>query len=254
MAIGDFGSNNSSNRNTIWNPTCYSRYRFKNDNLSLDTSFNNGLMKMEINEFADGKPVPKIAIYLSPIKALLLAEQIVSFVDYRDNTKKIDTKVAFGVNAGMGEKVTYIGFSTDEDKKNYITIGKFNGEGVIIESYKFQLQQDYHYALDWTNIESNEINKNYKNDMELTMIKNMLVDFGRSMSGANAYSYMDANRYEANRASGRIDLILDKLGIDRKSNYSGSSNYNSSNNFLNNAQGSASKSTSIDDIEDYLMS
>ena len=165
MAIGDFGSNNSSNRNTIWNPTCYSRYRFKNDNLSLDTSFNNGLMKMEINEFADGKPVPKIAIYLSPIKALLLAEQIVSFVDYRDNTKKIDTKVAFGVNAGMGEKVTYIGFSTDEDKKNYITIGKFNGEGVIIESYKFQLQQDYHYALDWTNIESNEINKNYKNDM-----------------------------------------------------------------------------------------
>jgi hypothetical protein len=48
--------------------------------------------------------------------------------------------------------------------------------------------------------------------------------------------------------------FLDKLGIDRKSNYSGSSNYNSSNNFLNNAQGSASKSTSIDDIEDYLMS
>ena len=81
--------------------------------------------------------------------------------------KKIDPNKAFGVNAGMNEKVSYIGISTNDDKENIITIGKFDQNGVITESDQFKFIKDYNYALDWNDITSNDLSKVYKNDVEL---------------------------------------------------------------------------------------
>jgi hypothetical protein len=257
MAIGDYGNNNTNNSSRsnggIYEPSYYSRYRFRNDNKNLSFTFRSGLLCIEIGEYesTEGfKVVPKEKIYLSPIKAIMLSEQIKAFIDYRDNTKKIDSKKAFGVNAGMNEKVSYIGISTNDDKENIITIGKFDQNGVITESDQFKFIKDYNYALDWNDITSNDLSKVYKNDVELMMFYNTLVDFGRAMSGATGYGVADVARYDSAREHNRMDMVLDKLGIERRSNVN---NYNPQpNNYLNNAS-SSSRSTTVDDIESLLM-
>lgn len=256
MAIGDYGNNNSngnSRNNGVYEATCYSRYRFKNDNSSLTITYKMGLIVLEISEVdsSDGyKPVPKAKIYLSPIKAKMLVEQIGAFLEYK-TSKKIDPNKAFGVNAGMAEKVSYIGFSTDDELHNIITIGKFDGNGTITESATFTFAKDYNYSLEWNNIKSNDLSKVFHNEVELDMLRTALIDFSRAMSGAYAYANIDTARYENARDHYRIDSILDKLGIERRSSGNGNSYSGGSNNYLSNAS-SSSKSTSIDDIEDLL--
>jgi hypothetical protein len=154
-------------------------------------------------------------IYLSPMKAHILTNQINSFIEYK-KAGNIDPKKAFGVNAGMGEKVTYIAFSADTDGSNVVTIGKFDGKGVIVESASFRMSIDFNYALNWDDLSANNLTKVFDNDAEIIMLRNAIADFSRSMSGAYGYSAFDINRYEQNKANKRIDQIFDALGIERQ--------------------------------------
>ena len=249
MAIGDGGNNNNSNK--VYEATYYSRLRLSRvDGLGMSITYRSGLMILEINKLEDGfKTTPIISIFLSPIKAGMLAGQIKTLLNYRATEKKIDPNKAFGVNAGMGEKITFIGFSTDSDKKIYCTIGKFDSNGAITESQKYQFASEYNYALEWSNIEANSLEKVYKDDVEIGMLIQAFEDFSRSASGALGYGTLDLNRYEANREHRRLDQVMDKLGIERRSGGSGSYGNRGDNNFLSNA---SSKSTSVEEIEDLL--
>lgn len=248
MGIGD---STNSNFNKIYDPTYYSRLTLKNsDSKRLSISYRSGLMILEIGKSIGTGDSFKVeteeTIYLSPMKAHILANQINSFIEYK-KAGDIDPKKAFGVNAGMGEKVTYIAFSADTDGSNVITIGKFDGKGVIVESASFRMSIDFNYALNWDDLSANNLTKVFDNDAEIIMLRNAIADFSRSMSGAYGYSAFDINRYEQNKANRRIDQIFDALGIERQS-YGGNKSF-SQNNFLNNT---TSKSTSYEEIEDLL--
>ena len=142
MGIGD-GFNNSNNNgnqqgnNKLYDSTFYSRLRFRGKDNSISISYRSGLMCLELYtvEATTYKVNPIGNVWLSPIKASMLATEIKKFKEYLQNDK-IDEKVAFGVNAGMGEKVSYIGFHTNKDKDVIITIGKFDDNGQIIISEK----------------------------------------------------------------------------------------------------------------------
>jgi hypothetical protein len=248
MGIGD---STNSNFNKIYDPTYYSRLTLKNsDSKRLSISYRSGLMILEIGKSIGSGDSFKVeteeTIYLSPMKAHILTNQINSFIEYK-KAGNIDPKKAFGVNAGMGEKVTYIAFSADTDGSNVITIGKFDGKGVIVESASFRMSIDFNYALNWDDLAANNLTKVFDNDAEIIMLRNAIADFSRSMSGAYGYSAFDINRYEQNKANKRIDQIFDALGIERQ-NYGGNKSF-SQNNFLNNT---SSKSTSYEEIEDLL--
>lgn len=252
MAIGDGNFNNSdsgSNNKGLYERTYYSRLRFRNDKLGISINYRSGLLILEMNQADQNyKITPIISIYLSPMKAHLLSEEIKKFKKYlaSDNIKE---NVAFGVNAGMGEKVSYIGLHTNKDKDIFVTIGKFDDKGQIIESHTFQFQKDYHYALEWKDISKMDIEKATYNDAELDIFHNLITDFSRSMNGTYAYAAADLTRYDHQRILGKMDPIYDKLGIERRT---GSNNYgNRDNNFLSNASVS-SRSTSIDEMEDLL--
>ena len=250
MAIGDSYGSNAGYQNKPYEGTYYSRLRFKNGSAQTNISFHSGLMQVEIGSVsnADGfKFESEGSIYLSPIKAHMLSEQIDQLIRYMSEDS-IDPNRAFGVNAGMGEKVSYVAFSTDEDKKIYMTIGKFDGTGTVTESHRFEFAKEYNYALEWDDLEANKLNKTYNDMAEITMFKHTLIDFSRTMSGAIGYAVADAARWDNNRMNKRIDQIFDKLGIERAS-YNGNKNY-SSNNFLNNA--SSSNKTTFEDVEDLL--
>lgn len=245
------GNNSGNNGNRPFENTYYSRFRLKNGNDVINISYRSGLMILDMGSIgSEGfKFNSAIQIYLSPMKAHMLVSQIHAMLEYRKGDN-IDPNKGFGVNTGMGEKVSFIAFSTDADKIIYITIGKFDNQGTITESYKFALNHNYNYSLEWDNVENNNLSKVYDEDAEIIMLMNAIEDFSRSMNGAIGYAVADTARWDQHRLNKRIDQMFDKMGIERQSY--GSSNRGGSNNFLNNASSSSSKSTTIEDMEDLL--
>lgn len=252
MAIGDYGNNNNNsngNNNKMYENTYYSRLKFKNANnkLALAFSFRAGLLILEISELQDqnGFKYESLgAIHLSPTKARLLAEEVKKFKNYLNSGNIVPNK-AFGVNSGMGEKVSYIGLHSNESRDIFITIGKIDGSGNIIEQVTIPLNKEYHFSLEWDNIQTMELSKSYNDDLELDQLEDILNDFARSMSGAIGYSAIDLGRYDLARVLKKMDPIYDKLGIERRNS---DSSYGGSNNFLNNAGKTSSNSISVDDI------
>lgn len=262
MAIGgNFNNNgnsdNKSSNNKLWDTQYYSRLKIKNvdGKLQLSASFRSGLLILSLDEVSESYNTTSVeTIYLSPTKALLLASELDAFLKYTKEGNIVDGK-GFGVNGGMGEKVSYIAFHATADNTKYVTIGKFDGSGNIIEKRTMAFNKDYHYALEWNDVDAmNTTERVVYDDVELDQLSALLKDFARSMSGAIAYSVADTARYDTARILGKMDPIYDKLGIERRhGNGYGSGNTNRSNNFLNNLGSTKSNSVSIDDIGDELM-
>lgn len=259
MGIGNFnGSSNSSYQSNssngkVYEPTYYSRLKLRNDNenKNLTISYRSGLMIVEINEVdvTNGyKVTPLSTIFLSGMKASLLTKEIEEFKAYK-KAGDINPAKAFGVNAGSGDKISYIGFSSTDGTDTVVTIGKFNDTGKITESNTFTLPKEYNYSLQWNDINANDLVKVYRDDVDLDMLQQAIADFARSYSGALGYGTLDLNRYEANKDRRNIDQIFDRLGIERRT-FNNNYNGGGSNNFLNNA--SSSKSTTIDEVTDLL--
>lgn len=251
MAIGgNYNSNNGEGKKQLYENTYYSRVRIKNDEakLALGFSYRSGLLIAEISEIKEGFQYEALeSIYISPTKAALLTKELKRFKYYLTETdEKIEPNKAFGVTGGMGEKVSYIGFHANEDKKIFVTIGKIDGQGNITNAATIPLNSEYHFAVEWDNIESMDLSKVYYETIELDQIVQMLEDFARCMTGALAYSVVDMARFDIAGIKGKMDPIYDKLGIERRSY--GNKSYGE-NNFLSNAGKASSKSTSFDDIE-----
>lgn len=260
MAIGGTFNNSNNNgenkSNKLWENQYYSRLRIKNADgkLQLSASFRSGLLILSMDEVGENYSTTAVEqIFLSPTKALLLANELDAFMKYTKEGN-IDSNKGFGVSAGMGEKVTYIAFHATADNTKMVTIGKINNTGSILEKRTMSFNKDYHYALEWNNVETFDAERTVYDDVELDMLKALLVDFSRSMNGAIAYSTADITRYDLNKVLNKMDPIYDKLGIERKfsNGYSGGSK---TNNFLSNlgAKSMSSNSISLDDIGDELM-
>jgi hypothetical protein len=250
MAIGGtYNAGSGNEKKQLYENTYYSRIRVKNDEakLALGFSYRSGLLIAEISEIKQGFQYESLEnIYISPTKALLLTKEIKKFKAYLSDGKIAPNK-AFGVTTGMGEKVSYIGFHADKDKNIFITIGKIDGSGNITNAATIPLNNEYHYAVEWNNIEAMDLEKVYYDMTELEQIELMLGDFARAMTGAFAYSVVDLGRFDIAGIKSKMDPIYDKLGIERRS-YNNNRNYGGENNFLSNAK-SSSNSTSFDDIE-----
>lgn len=248
-----YQNNGSQNSNKPYENTYYSRLRFKNKNDQIAVSYRSGLMILDLGSIGQEgfKFNSAIQIFISPTKAHLLVNQIDEMLKYRAGDD-IDPARGFGINTGMGEKVSFIAFSTDADKIIYITIGKFDGNGTITEKYTYALNHEYNYSLEWNNVEANDLSKVYDEDVEILMLRNALEDFSRTSNGAVGYAVADMGRWDTHRLNRRIDQMFDKMGIERQNYSGGNRNNGGSNNFLNNAS-SSSRSTSIEEMEDYLL-
>ena len=255
MAIGgDYSNNNSSSNGTgkLFENTYYSRLKIKNQDgkLNLGFSFRSGLLIVEIDEIKEGfKIEPVESIFLSPTKASILLQELRKFREYLD-AGNIEDGVAFGVNAGMNEKVSYIAFHASKDRTIFITIGKIDGSGNILEKCTISLNREYHFGLEWKNVDAMDVEKVTYDSIELDQITNIIEDFSRAMNGVYAYSVADLTRYDSARVLKKMDPIYDKLGIERRT--SGGYSNSKPNNFINNLGGGSSNHTSMDEISDLL--
>lgn len=264
MAIGDSNYSNNGNFNNgeggnggakkLFDQTFYSRLSIKDpDKKSLTISFRSGLLIISIDQILEGFKHDTVeTIYLSPNKALLFKEELARFMKYYTEGN-IEENKAFGVNAGMSEKVSYIGISATADKRIVLTIGKFDNSGKIIESASVNLNINYHFALEWNDINTMEdVQKVYDDLLEVKQLYTLCDEFYKGMTGAAGYAAFDTGRYEINRISRKMDPIYDKLGIERIRSNNNYSN-RQQNNFLNNMSGNTSaKSVSLGDVEDSI--
>lgn len=248
MAVGDSMSGGQRKNN---DSTYYSRFNLKNgNNQSLGVTFWAGLLQISIDSKNPDDMYSKyesdIKINLSPMKTRLFEKEIDAFIDYLQS-KTIDENKAFGVNAGLGDQVTFIALHANKDKVPIVTIGKFDGSGTITESHDMILSTpDYHYSLNWSDLKSNKLDKNFHGDVEIAQLRDLVSNFAHNMDGSLAYSVADLMRYDIKRENNKLDQMMNKMGIEVW-NGGGGGNYNKGNSFLDNAK-STSTTHSIDDI------
>ena len=249
MAIGNEIGSSTNQQKKMYDQSFYARqsYKSNDDKMNLSIEYKGGKMLLKLSEVKEGFHYDeKIAIHISPMKANILSKQLMLYKE-KLAEEKLKPQEAYGVNAGMGEKITYINFFSPDNKAIAFEIGKFDGNGIKTESYQFQFKDNYHYGLNWKDNSKNDLSKNYYDKEEFSILCNAIADFGRYMNGASAYSVWDLGRYETGRILSKMDPIYDKLGIERRTGGSGSFN-KGTNSFLNNTGGTSS-STSFDSIE-----
>lgn len=237
MAIGDFGTSNgsygqngNSDNNKLFEYTYYSRYRIRNnepDEKSINIIFHGGLLKFALQRKANYKFEDISDMYFSPMKARLMAEQVDAFIEYY-KAGKIEENKSFGVYGGMGERTRFCGISAKKDKTITMSFGKIDNDGKVVEYEEFNFARDYHMKADWKDITKNDVTPVYDDLADVFVLRDVLADFGRSMTGAVAYSVMDGYRWDYARMINKMNPIFDKLGIERKATggngYSGGSN------------------------------
>lgn len=248
MALGDSGNNKN------YENTYYSRMRFKDydKKVNLGFKFRSGMLVVDIAQEKDGFQYETIVdIFITSTKAKILLKEIERF-EKDIETGVIDPDKGYGINAGMGEVVSILALHVTPDNGKAVFIGKVDNSGNITKSYDFAFNnKDFHYGLGWNNINSMDVTKNYYNELEFEMFKDVIRQFSETSSGAMAYSVADITRYDTKSILNKMNPIYDKLGIERERGNSYSrNNGNGSNDYFMNAPSSNHKS--YDDIEEEL--
>lgn len=255
MALGDNYNKNNSNNNKNYSPTVYSAYKFNNadskvDPTTLAPSFWNGMLKLSIapkKETNNGEIAfdyeQSISLYLTHTKARLLLEEIEEFQRNPNMYKNV------GVSSGSG----LISLSNGSEfgvNSLILVIRKLNPEsGQVESSMAYEFKQDYHYTIRDFEESTVGFSKVFYESIELEQFKTLLKSYYEAMTGAVAYSIIDNLKYDTSRFNTKIDLMMDKLGIEKKTNYSNNSSKSSSSIFDNKeSRNNNYLSSSMDDI------
>ena len=256
MALGDNKKQNYEN-------TFYSRLKFTNydEKKMLTFSFWKGFLKVAINnmkESATGVEYEELSvIHLSPVKAQILKEQLVTFRSMKDSAT---TNKSFGVDTGIGETKNFIAIgnipsSKEDDIQRTLFIGKVDINGNLLECNNFNFNHQYHFGIEWSDVKSMKFDTTYQDNTELDLFIVLLDEYIKAITGATAYSVMDMGRFDNSRINTKIELVMNKLGIETKSSKQASSESYFNKNGLGSGAASPennnrarSQRTSIEDI------
>ena len=256
MALGDNKKQNYEN-------TFYSRLKFTNYEAKkmLSFAFWKGNLRVSINNIKDsatGIEYEELStIHLSPIKAQLLKEQLVAFRSLKDSAT---TTKSVGIDTGIGETKNFLAVGNKESSKNddiqrTLCIGKVDINGNIVECNTFDFNHQYHFGIEWTDVQSMKCTTTYQDNVELDLLIIALEEYVKAMTGAVAYSVMDMGRFDYSRINTKIELVMNKLGIESKSSRQASSESYFNKNGLGsgaaspeNTNRARSQRTSIEDI------
>lgn len=242
------GQNNYNNSNKQY-PTVYSNYSMSNTESEIEKSrlsftFWNNMLKISIAPMKPSTNPNEISfdndnagsIYINHIKAKLLYDAINEF-----QTRGCTGNV--GVNSGKG--VITISDGAEFNKKT-ICVGIYlvNQETCIAESsYAYEFKNDYYFRLNSYEYDTGKFEKFMDNNMEIELLKAILISYYEAMSMSMAYSVVHATSFDKNKMESRVESIMSHLGIE----FGKSKNY--SNNGFNSAKPSGYAQASFDDLD-----
>ena len=262
MALGSQYNNNSGNSNNTgkYAFSMDSSYKFCNGDSKIDQtgikfSFWNGLIKVTIasklETSTDNEDYDKFdwkngtTVYLSYMKAALLLSEIKAFREGKLTNA--------GVTTGRtSTNLIYIsnGKEFGNDSTCIVIVG-INENGGAESTAVYEFKKQFNYAV--RNYDSKNISfeKQYYDDIELDSICTLLEQFYTAMSGAVAYSVINANGRNDYRVKCSLESIAAKLGVDLGygKNNNNSTKPAASNFFNNSSKSDASfNNATLDDI------
>lgn len=251
MALGNYDNNKKE-----YMPVYYSGYGTGNadgiDPSALSYSFYNRMLKVSISplKMKNGDKVSydhdnAATVWLTHTKARMLYDQI---------TKVLNGDLSNGgVSTG---KEGLIRFCDGKELgiNNYcLIINKVNENGEVISSYAYEFKTHHHYAVENYNPKDSSHKKEYYDKLEINQLLDILKSYYDAMTGAVAYSVMDAMRFNTNSQNTKMDLIMSKLGVEYKSGMTSRSSGGGGSFFDNNTNSSSNdrdmRSATMDDLE-----
>jgi hypothetical protein len=246
MALSD---SSNQNQNKQYATSYWSRFSIKqrDGKLRLTPSYSQGLMTLTVGEQGDNYKYNNIAtITLSPTKAKIFAECLRLYQQ--------DGKTR-GVDTGIKEVRPIIAITTI-DGNAVLVIGKITPAGLFESRVDFVLNSQYHYGLEWENLDDMEsVSKKYYDSTEFEQLISLCEEFAISAFGATAASTCEMMRWDYSIPRS-LDAIAAKLGVDTKSGPSNNTT-RTGNSFFNRDENQNAtprgNRTSLDDLEEELM-
>lgn len=212
MALGD--TNNNQNR--TYSPSYYSKWGIKQQdgNLRMVASYGTGLLKISVQQHGEGYKFDPLAdITLSPTKARIFAEEVQRFMnDFYSEDGWSGT--SYGVDTGFKD-VRPVIIATAINGNPYIVIGKVNPDGSFDSRVDYAINQEYHYGLEWSNLDKMEVNRSYYSRTELEQIRDLCNEYAASAFGATAASTLEMMKWDYS-ITRNVDAIAEKLGVERR--------------------------------------
>lgn len=215
--MGSLGNYNNNKKQENFQPSVYSRYVFSNtqsevDATKLGATFWNGLLKLSVAPFnAQTERFDydnEGSVYLSPYKAKMFAEELKLF---------LSDKNAYG-NMGVTSGKGMISVSNGKELTGKIIplliIRIINEDGSVESEYVYEFKLDYHYAIRDFNEKDVGFDKVVYEDLEISMLVDLLEEYYKSSSGAYAYANIDQGRFNNSRINTKLDSICSELGIE----------------------------------------
>lgn len=256
MALGDTYNNNKKDYENKYSPTVYSKFAWSNTESKIDPSrlsptFWNGMLKLAIAPLKPNSNPDIIefdhdnagAVYLTHIKAKMLADEITVFLQNMESYKNQ------GVASGSG----LISISNGKEFTGSLTpcliIRNIDDSGKSTASFLYEFKKDYHYSIRNYNEKDASFDKFYNDTLEIEMLRDLLIEYHIAMSGALAYSVMEFGKYDNSRTNSKLDAIADKLGVVANNS---KKSYSKSTSAFDRAEGRSYNSMDLDDIENEM--
>ena len=227
MALGNY----DNNKKEQYMPVYYSEYGTGNaegvDPSALSYSFYNRMLKLSISplKMNNGDKIAydhenAAVVWLTHVKARMLYDQI---------NRVLNGEITNGgVSTGKEGLVRFCD-GKELGVNNYcLIINKINENGEVTSAYAYEFKTKYHYAVENYNPKDSSHKKHYYDRIEVDQLLDMLQSYYYAMTGAVAYSVMDANKYNTNANNTKIDLIMSKLGVEYKTGMTSRASYSKS--------------------------
>ena len=266
MSLGDTTNNNNNER---FQPTVYCPIKLKNtecekDPSELSFSYWKNLLKISISPMITGDTNTPYAsfdhknqgtVHLTHDKARILYAEIMEFL------KDPDAYNNMGVPSGATGLISISNGKEFGVNSPILVIRKINQEtGCVESSYMYQFKTNYASVRNFDE-STQKFDRCIYEQIEIYVLMDILKSYYESMSYSTAYTVINANQYNDSRYNTKLDLLMDKLGIERKQPKASSGGYNSSyfnmNNGNNNAeagniQNSRHEQTTIEELENMI--
>ena len=247
---------NNNDKNQDYDPTVNSYYGFINQESSVDKTalsikFWNRYLVITISPLLITNGSTKVdkdnalSIYLYHAKSRILAEELKQFLA---NPKEFKSR---GVDSGD----CLISISNGEEfgvTSPCLVLRKIDRDtGNVITSYAYQFKDETYYSIRNFDENNKSFDKCYYKDLEIEQLITVLEQHYIALTNATAYSVASTGKYDASRNKTKMNLIMEKLGIEQQSssnNYRKSSGSIFSNTSGNNTTSSYTQAT-VDDID-----
>ena len=215
MALGNY----DNNKKEQYMPVYYSSYNTGNaegiDPSALSYSYYNRMLKLSISpvKMSNGDKVSydhenAAVVWLTHTKARLLRDEILKVLNGEISNGGVPTGTEGLVRFIDGKELGVNGYC--------LVINKVNENGEVTSSYAYEFKMKHHYAIENYDPKDSSHKKVYNHNLEIQQLLDLLESYYIAMTGAVAYSVMDANRFTTNSNNTKIDLIMSKMGIEYK--------------------------------------